>query len=43
MEVITRIGGGDAIVFVLAGAIAAAAFLARRWEVRRLAPAAAPS
>jgi PiT family inorganic phosphate transporter len=39
MEVITRVGGGDAIVFVLAAMIAAAAFLARRWEVRRLAPA----
>jgi PiT family inorganic phosphate transporter len=41
MEVITRVDGGDAIVFVLAGLIAAAAFLARRWEVRRLAPAGA--
>jgi PiT family inorganic phosphate transporter len=39
MEVITRLGGGDVIVLVLAGLIAAAAFLARRWEVRRLAPA----
>jgi PiT family inorganic phosphate transporter len=35
MEVITRVDGGDVIVFVLTGMIAAAAFLARRWEVRR--------
>jgi inorganic phosphate transporter, PiT family len=41
MELITRVEGGDAIVFVLAGAIAASAFLARRWEVRRLTPATA--
>ncbi|TML66549.1 MAG: inorganic phosphate transporter [Actinobacteria bacterium] len=40
MEVITRANGGDVIVFVLAALIAACAFLARRWEVRRLAPAA---
>jgi PiT family inorganic phosphate transporter len=40
MELITRVGGGDAIVLVLVGVIAACAFLARRWEVRRLAPAA---
>jgi inorganic phosphate transporter, PiT family len=39
MEMITRVDGGDAIVFVLAGLIATSAFLARRWEVRRLAPA----
>ena len=41
MEVVTRAPGGDAIVFVLAGLIAAAAYSARRWETRRLAPAAA--
>ena len=39
MEVITRVDGGDAVVVVLAALIAAAAFIARRWEVRRLAPA----
>jgi len=39
MEVITRIGGGNVIVLLLAAAIAAVAFLARRWEVRRLVPA----
>ena len=39
MEVITRVHGGDAIVFVLAGLIATSAFLARRLEIRRLAPA----
>jgi inorganic phosphate transporter, PiT family len=41
MEVITRVAGGDVIVCVLTGLIAACAFLARRWEVRRLAPATA--
>jgi PiT family inorganic phosphate transporter len=41
MEVITRVGGGDVIVFVLTGLIALSAFLARRWEVRRLTPAPA--
>jgi PiT family inorganic phosphate transporter len=44
MEVITRLPGGDAIVFVLAVLIAAAAFVARRFERRRLArPAPAPA
>jgi PiT family inorganic phosphate transporter len=48
MELVTRLPGGDAIVFVLAAAIAAAAFAARRWQTRRLAapparPAAAPA
>jgi inorganic phosphate transporter, PiT family len=38
MEVLTRLPGGAAIVFALAVAIAATAFAARRWEVRRLAP-----
>jgi PiT family inorganic phosphate transporter len=41
MELITRVEGGDVIVFVLAGAIAVAAFAARRWETRRLLPASA--
>ncbi|HJU46511.1 MAG TPA: inorganic phosphate transporter [Gaiellaceae bacterium] len=40
MEVVTRVNGGDVIVFVLAAAIAAAAFAARRWETRRLQPVA---
>jgi inorganic phosphate transporter, PiT family len=39
MEVVTRMPAGDLIVFLLAGAIAAAAFLARRYETRRLVPA----
>ena len=39
MEVITRVEGGDAIVFGLVAAIAATAFAARRWETRRLQPA----
>jgi PiT family inorganic phosphate transporter len=39
MELITRLEHGDVVVFVLAGLIAAAAFAARRWETRRLAPA----
>ena len=39
MEVVTRLPAGDLIVFLLAGAIAAAAFIARRYETRRLVPA----
>jgi PiT family inorganic phosphate transporter len=39
MEVLTRFPAGDLLVFLLAGAIAAAAFLGRRYETRRLAPA----
>ena len=41
MESVTRLPGGDLIVFLLAGAIAAAAFLGRRYETRRLLPASA--
>ena len=41
MEVVTRLPAGDLIVFLLAGAIAAAAFLGRRYETRRLLPAPA--
>jgi PiT family inorganic phosphate transporter len=41
MEVVTRLPAGDAIVFVLAAAIASLAFVARRWQTRRLEPAAA--
>ena len=37
MELLTRLPAGDAVVFVLAAAIAATAFLARRWETRRMA------
>jgi len=37
--VVTRMPAGDLIVFLLAGAIAATAFLARRYETRRLVPA----
>ncbi|MDH4176794.1 MAG: inorganic phosphate transporter, partial [Thermoleophilia bacterium] len=37
MELITRLPGGTGIVFSLAVLIAATAFVARRWEVRRLA------
>ena len=36
MEVVTRLPGGDFIVFVLAILIAVTAFMARRWEARRL-------
>ncbi len=36
MEVVTRLPGGDAIVFVLAILIAVTAFAARRWETRKL-------
>ncbi|MGI8478775.1 MAG: inorganic phosphate transporter [Gaiellaceae bacterium] len=39
MEVVTRMPAGNLIVFLLAGAIAAAAFLGRRYETRRLLPA----
>ena len=35
MELVTRLPGGDLIVFVLAGGIAATAFSARRWQTRR--------
>ncbi len=38
MEALTRLPGGTAIVFGFAIAIAIAAFLARRWETRKLAP-----
>ncbi len=39
MEVVTRMPAGNLIVFLLAGAIAAAAFVGRRYETRRLVPA----
>jgi hypothetical protein len=39
MEEITTLPAGDLIVFLLAGTIAAAAFVARRYETRRLVPA----
>jgi len=39
MEVVTRMPLGDLVVFLLAGAIAASAFLGRRYETRRLLPA----
>jgi PiT family inorganic phosphate transporter len=35
MELVTRLPAGDLIVFVLAGAIAGTAFVARRWQTRR--------
>jgi PiT family inorganic phosphate transporter len=41
MEEVTKLPAGDLIVFLLAGTIAAAAFLGRRYETRRLVPAAA--
>jgi PiT family inorganic phosphate transporter len=41
MEAVTRLPGGDLIVFVLAAVIALAAFLGRRYERRRLIPATA--
>jgi inorganic phosphate transporter, PiT family len=41
MEVVTRMPAGDAVVFVLAAAIAWTAFAARRWQTRRLATAPA--
>ena len=39
MEAVTNLPAGDLIVFLLAGGIAAAAFLGRRYETRRLVPA----
>ena len=39
MELVTQAPAGDLIVFLLAGAIAASAFIARRYETRRLVPA----
>jgi PiT family inorganic phosphate transporter len=39
MELVTRMPAGNLVVFVLAGAIAAAAFVGRRYETRRLVPA----
>ena len=41
MELVTRLPAGDAIVFVLAAAIAWTAFAARRWQARRLVAAPA--
>jgi len=41
MELVTRLPAGDAVVFVLAAAIAWTAFSARRWQTRRLATAPA--
>ena len=41
MEVVTRMPLGNLVVFLLAGGIAAAAFLGRRYETRRLLPAQA--
>ena len=38
MELVTRLPGGDLIVFGLAVAISAGAFAARRWQTRRLLP-----
>jgi PiT family inorganic phosphate transporter len=40
MELLTRLPGGAALVFALAALIAAAAFAARTWQTRQLAPAA---
>ena len=41
MESVTKLPAGDLIVFILAGLIAGAAFLGRRYETRRLVPASA--
>ena len=41
MELVSRMPAGNLIVFLLAGAIAAAAFIGRRYETRRLLPAPA--
>src|SRR5687767_950327 len=39
MELVTRMPAGNLVVFLLAGAIAATAFVGRRYETRRLVPA----
>jgi PiT family inorganic phosphate transporter len=39
MEVLTRMPGGAAVVFVVAAVIAAAAFLGRSWQDRQVAAA----
>jgi inorganic phosphate transporter, PiT family len=41
MELVTRMPAGNLVVFVLAGTIAAGAFVGRRYETRRLLPAPA--
>jgi PiT family inorganic phosphate transporter len=41
MELVTRMPEGDVVVFVLAALIAAAAFVGRRYETRRLTPSTA--
>jgi hypothetical protein len=42
MEALTRLPEGDVLVFLLAGLIAATAFVARSYQTRRLAPVGAP-
>jgi PiT family inorganic phosphate transporter len=37
MELVTRLPGGDIVVFFLAALIAGTAFLGRRWQTRRFA------
>jgi PiT family inorganic phosphate transporter len=41
MELVTRMPAGNLVVFILAGTIAAGAFIGRRYETRRLLPAPA--
>jgi inorganic phosphate transporter, PiT family len=41
MELVTRMPAGNLVVFLLAGTIAAGAFIGRRYETRRLLPAPA--
>ena len=38
MELVTRLPGGEVVVFVLAILIAVGAFCRARWETRRLLP-----
>ena len=38
MEIVTGLPAGDLIVFILAILISWTAFMARRWETRRLLP-----